>query len=1021
MVTPNANPISALRDGDWRAAAPITRLCSWLGTIFHVLFLLALLIEARPLAAAAGAGLPSGVPGYGIDIWREPEGLPQSRIRAIVQTHDGYLWLGTDGGAVRFNGASFRAFTVETGSLKDNEVWALQEDDEHALWIGTYGGGLTRFKDGRFRTFTTADGLPDDVVTHIEKDASGDLWIATARGFSRYSHGRFTRIEAPGGSTGVARDAICARSPGSVYVATGSQVLRYSDGGFQPLAGIVGKGDGSIERLACAIDSSLWIGFSSGVVKNWKNGAVATFRPHPGPSIPISLLYEDPSGGVWAATGRTIYRLRNGRFERLPLQDERTSFSKVYSMYVDREGSIWVGLLSNGLARLRVKPLSALPAPQGLPNDIARSVFEDRRGDVWVGNSNGFGQYRAGMLVSYTKLPEGRSGPVWSFAEDPQGRLWIAAGRDLLLREEGRLTDFPGWRPSSAIAVIYRDAVGGMWVGTDWDGLYQWTGRDFRNYRTQDGLAGNRIRALLRDRQGALWISAVGAGVSRFFQGTFTNFGTAAGLAGNRVHAIHEDVDGTLWFATRGGLSRLRDGKFFSYTSASGLLVNFVYSILDDGLGNFWFSSSQGLFKVSKADLADFAAGRIRKVTSVSYGVRDGMRTRAGNVGNQPVAWKTTDGSLLFSTLEGVVVVTPNRLTASSYVPPVYIESVSVNRQKQQTGGEPSLPVGAGEVEINYTALSYLNPEKVRYKYMLTGFDADWVDAGDRSFAYYANLPPGDFRFRVIAGSVDGQWNQQGASFAFHLQPRFYNTRLFWGVCAAVLLLIAWLLYRLRIYEIKATYLAVLAERHRISQDLHDTFAQNLAGIALQLDSITMQLEEIPPGVKSRLDEACVLTRYSLAEARRAVSDLRSDELEGAELTAALPEIASRLVGGGGVRTVVTVAGTPQQLSPVARKAVVRIFQEAMANALKHAHAETIEIQLRYENEGLVLAVRDDGRGFDAASAIPLTVGHYGLTGMRERAERIGGRMTLTSAPGLGTELAIFVPFAECADTQAAL
>jgi signal transduction histidine kinase len=268
---------------------------------------------------------------------------------------------------------------------------------------------------------------------------------------------------------------------------------------------------------------------------------------------------------------------------------------------------------------------------------------------------------------------------------------------------------------------------------------------------------------------------------------------------------------------------------------------------------------------------------------------------------------------------------------------------------------------------------------------------------------------------------VDGQWNQQGASFAFHLQPRFYQTRLFWGVCAGVVLLIAWLLYRLRIHEIKATYSAVLAERHRISQDLHDTFAQNLAGIALQLDSITMPLEEIPPGVKSRLDEACVLTRYSLAEARRAVSDLRSDELEGAELTAALPEIASRLAGGGGVRTVVTVAGTPQQLSPVARKAVVRIFQEAMANALKHAHAETIEIQLRYEKEGLVLAVRDDGRGFDAASAIPLTVGHYGLTGMRERAERIGGRMTITSAPGHGTELAIFVPFAECAGTQAAL
>jgi signal transduction histidine kinase/ligand-binding sensor domain-containing protein len=966
-----------------------------------------------PLARSAGPGLPPGNPSYGIDFWREAEGLPQSRVRTIVQTHDGYIWLGTDGGAVRFNGASFTAFTVETGSLKDNEVWALQEDDEHALWIGTFGGGLTRLKDGRFRTFSTADGLPDDIVTRIEKDSSGDLWIATASGFSRYSHGRFTRIEAPAGSTGATRDTICARSPQRVFVATASQVFHLSGGGWEPLGGIVQKGDGAIEKLTCAADDSLWIGFGNGAIKNWKNGQVDAFTPQSGQPAQITLLYEDPTGGVWAASGRTMYRLRNGRFEQVRLEDERRDLSTVYSMHVDREGSIWVGLQSNGLGRLRVKQISTLPAPEGVPDEIARCVFQDLRGDVWVGASSGFDRYREGRLLSHTSLPEGRSGPVRSFAEDPQGRLWIAAGRDLLLLDRGRLTGFPGWRASSDITAIYKDPLGGMWVGSDWDGLYQWTGQAFRNYRTQDGLAGNRVRALLRDRQGALWITAIGAGVSRFFQGKFTNYGTGAGLAGNRVYAIHEDENGTLWFATRNGLTRLKDGKFFSYTSASGLLVDFVYSILDDGLGNFWFSSAQGLFKVGKTELADFADGRVKKVASVSYGVRDGMKTRACNVGNQPIAWKTTDGLLLFSSLKGAVVVAPSRLTSNSYVPPVHIESVSVNRRKQPLDREPSLPVGAGEVEIDYAALSYLNPEKVRYKYMLAGFDADWVDAGDRRFAYYANLPPGPFRFHVIAAGVDGQWNQQGAYFGFRLQPRFYQTRLFWGAAATALLLIAWLFFRLRMHDLKARYSAVLAERHRISQDIHDTFAQNLAGIALQLDSVAMQLEEIPPGVRSRLDEACNLTRYSLAEARRTLSDLRSDELEGAELTVALPEIAKRLVGGSAVRTAMHVAGTPQRLNPVTRKTLIRIFQEAMANALKHAHAASIDIQLRYEEAGLVLAVRDDGRGFDAERAIPLTVGHYGLTGMRERAERIGGRMTLTSAPGQGTELVIFAPFAE--------
>jgi signal transduction histidine kinase len=287
------------------------------------------------------------------------------------------------------------------------------------------------------------------------------------------------------------------------------------------------------------------------------------------------------------------------------------------------------------------------------------------------------------------------------------------------------------------------------------------------------------------------------------------------------------------------------------------------------------------------------------------------------------------------------------------------------------------------------------------------------VDAGDRRFAYYANLPPGPFRFHVIAAGVDGQWNQDGAYFGFRLQPRYYQTRLFWGAAASAVLLIAWLFFRLRMHDLKARYSAVLAERHRISRDIHDTFAQNLAGIALQLDSVTMQLEEIPPGVRSRLDEACNLTRYSLAEARRTLTDLRSDELEGTELTIALPEIAKRLVGGAAVRTAMHVAGTPQRLGPVTEKALIRIFQEALANALKHSHAGSIDIQLRYEEAGLVLAVKDDGRGFDAERAIPLAVGHYGLTGMRERAERIGGHMTLTSAPGQGTELVISVPFAE--------
>ena len=339
--------------------------------------LLGLTLLGSANARPAGVGTRPATPNYGIDFWREAEGLPQSRFRAIVQTRDGYIWLGTDNGVVRFNGASFTAFTVETGSLKDNEVWALQEDNEGALWIGTYGGGLTRLKDGAFKTFTTADGLPDDVVTHIDKDSAGNLWISTPGALCRYSHGVFVNFTKSDGLPGNNVGAICARSPDAVFAATASRVLRFSKVGFEPLKGVVTDQDGAVEKLVCASDGSLWIGFSNAVIKRWKAGELTTYSPKHSHTPQVTALYEDPSGGIWAAFEQRLHKLTNGAFEPVVLDDDKTDLGIVYSMYADREGSIWVGFQSNGLGRLRVKQFSTLTARDGLPNDSARSIFQD--------------------------------------------------------------------------------------------------------------------------------------------------------------------------------------------------------------------------------------------------------------------------------------------------------------------------------------------------------------------------------------------------------------------------------------------------------------------------------------------------------------------------------------------------------------------------------------------------------------------------------------------------------------------
>jgi len=969
-------------------------------------------VSARPVPCALIAPRTSPQPGlrqqnasYGVDFWREAEGFAQSRVRAIVQTRDGYMWLGTDGGLVRFNGESFTAFTTQTGALKDNEVWALQEDDQGGLWIGTYGGGLTLLKDGRFRTFSTAEGLPDDVVVSLAKDRQGNVWVVTPQGLARGSHGVFRRVTPADGLPEARVLAVCGAASKGVVAATRNGVYGSVDGRFEslPTAGDLGVP----QRLACGSDGSLWIGYRSGAIEQRKGGVSKVFGAVENGGGQVNHLYEDPHGGVWAVLGRRIAKLRNGAFETVPVEGGAAGLGPVYTLCMDREGGVWLGLRSNGLARLRTRQLATLSVEDGLPDDRTLAVFEDGSGDVWVGTADGLAQCHNGRFATRTGVNGSHLGDVRSIAEDSMGTLWISTGKDLLWMKHGRFVPVPNWAGVPEIEVIYKDAAGRMWIATDGAGLFLYSGGVFRNFRTADGLAGDHVRAIVGDRRGALWISASGKGVSRYFDGKFTTFTTRDGLAGDRVVAIHEDEEGALWFATRRGLSRLKDGVFFTWRE-SGLPTDFVYSIIDDGSGNFWFSSAQGIFKAAKRELREFAAGRLKKIVSVAYGEKDGMKTRAGNVGNQPVALRTAGGQLLFTSMKGLVVVDPDRLVPDTFVPPVYIEKVIVNKQDQPPGRYLQVPLGAGEIEIHYAAPCYSEPGKLRFRYLLEGFDRDWIDAGGRRFTYYANLSPGSYRFRVAAGKTDGAWRESAAAFSFYLKPPFYRTPLFAGIAVLFAMLCGWLMYWLRMRGLKARYSAVLAERNRISRDIHDTLAQNLAGIALQLDAVHMQLPEVNTALHERLDEACNLTRYSLAEARRAISDLRSDGLDCPELSAALPEIAQRVAGG--LQTRVVVTGTPRKLNPTMESNLLRIFREALANAVKHAHARTLDVELRYQPGSLALRVRDDGRGFDLQGLPAAGGGHYGLIGMRERAERIGGRLTLNSRPGEGTEMLVEVP-----------
>jgi ligand-binding sensor domain-containing protein/two-component sensor histidine kinase len=981
--------------------------------ISRVLLLSLLLIIIFPLnAVAISPGKTTSEENtlrYGISFWREAEGLPQSRIRAITQTRDGYLWLGTDNGVVRFNGTSFTAFTVETGCLKDNEVWSLLEDNEGGLWIGTYGGGLTLYRKGQFTTFTSADGLPDDVILQLDKDAEGNIWMATPSGVGFYSRGVFTQFTTGEGVSNQYINAINAHSPQGIFAGSGNKLYRFLNGKFNLTSNIVDESDGVIEQLLSGSDGSLWLNFSNAVIKKWKDSVITTYSRKQNLTSHVTALYEDSNRILWAALDSGLMQLRDEKFESVPLDQKAGRLGVIYSLFGDLEGNLWLGLQANGLGRLHLNELSTISIDNGLNNESTRTVFQDSEGTIWIGTANGFSTYRNGIITNYPNLEGKKLAPVRSIAEDNEGNIWIASGESLLLMKKDKLTRFPEWKGKFEIEVIYKDELGRMWIGTDGDGLFQYRDGKFINFQTQDGLASNHVRGILSDNQGNLWISCFRRGISKYSDGKFTSLTTSDGLAGNRVLALYQDDEGALWFATREGLSRFKDGKFFNYSAESGLLTGFIYTILDDGKGNFWFSCAKGLFRVAKSELKEFAEGKRNKIISVEYGVRDGMQTRAFNVGNQPAAWKAADGSLMFCSLKGLVIVNLDRISTSNFIPPVYIEKVLINREKFSLETRPQVPIGTGEVEIQFAALSYNSPEKLRFKYKLDGFDDEWIDAGTRRSAYYTNLPPGAYHFRVMAGNIEGKWNEEGAGFDFYLNPRFYQTGWFAGLMIATVLLIVTLLYRFHLAELKARYSAVLAERRRIAIEIHDTFAQNLAGIALQLDSVSMELAD-PDGTQESIDQACNLIRYSLSEARRAVSDLHSDELENRELITVLPEITNKMAANSKSRVNLKISGVPRKLNPAIEKNLLRIFQETLSNAIKHAEAEIIEIELNYGTESLKLNFRDDGKGFDTGK-IMLEVGHYGLIGIRERVKRIGGHLILRSHPEEGTEVNIEIPF----------
>jgi signal transduction histidine kinase/streptogramin lyase len=729
--------------------------------------------------------------------------------------------------------------------------------------------------------------------------------------------------------------------------------------------------------------------------------------------------HEDGEGNLWVVTGGNELRVVS-RGEVRRVTADALPGGVIGALYADREGNLWVGS-SSGLTRLKRQAFTSYTTAGGLSNETAWTVFEDSRGDVWVGTNGGVQRLRGGRFDVYGERDGMATSGALSVAEEAGGRLWFASTLGLTSYEGGRFRAYGRGEGllSENVRGVLVDRAGRLWVGS-LGGLQLFEGGRFTaSYTTAEGLSHNNVLFVYEDRGGDIWVGTP-SGLNRLRGGRFEVFTTNEGLGSNIVVGAHEASDGSLWFATvGGGLARFGAGRFSAVTPAAGLGDDTVTAILEDDAGNLWMGSTRGVLRARLAELNAVADGAARAFTCVAYGKSDGLPTTDCSGGTQPAGWRTRDGRLWFPTSKGVAVVDPAGLGRNATPPPVVVEGLVVDREARPLAGEVELQPGSRAVEFHFTALSFVDPSKVRFRYRLEGFEREWVDAGARREAFYTNLPPGRYRFRVVAANDDGVWNEEGAAVAFRLRPYFYQTLWFYLLCALALAAMMWGVHLLRVRQLRREFAAVLQERNRIARELHDTLAQGFTSVSIQLEAVSAKLGGgAADAAREHLNQARLLVRSSLAEARRSVRDLRSELLDGGGgLADALTAVARQLTSGTDVRAEVSVGGAPRPLPEPVEKNLLRVGQEALTNAVRHSGAARVRLRLDYDADRVRLGVSDDGRGFDTsngrANGGDGDGGGFGLKGMRERVAQLGGRLTIESRPGAGTEVTAIVPVSD--------
>ena len=668
--------------------------------------------------------------------------------------------------------------------------------------------------------------------------------------------------------------------------------------------------------------------------------------------------------------------------------------------------------------RVSKELITTYSTADGLRHNEVYPLLKARNSDIWVGTTQGLSLFRNGSFAGNPL--KGFKEIVQSFWEDRSGRLWIGAWGFLHRYENGRLKSLTHLLGGEAqVFAIREDRVGAVWVGTH-RGLFKFEGdRVTAHYTTRDGLPNDDVKAIHESADGVLWFGTYG-GLAKFKDGQFTSYTTAQGLTGNRVRSLYEDADAALWVGTYDdGLSRFRDGRFFSYRMEQGLYNNGVFQILEDRRGYFWIGCNKGIYRVSRRELDDLAEGRISRVSSVAFGKQDGMLNTECNGGRQPAGLVSEDGRLWFPTMGGVAVIDPEAARLNPKPPPVKIESITLERSLVDFHNGVRVGPGQRDLEINYTGLSLLKSEQVKFKYKLEGLDADWVDVGTRRVAYFPYLPPGNYTFRVIAANSDGVWNNEGAALDIFVATPFYRAWWFIALVALSLAGIAALIFQRRFAALRARQAAQEAfsrqliesqerERKRIAAELHDSLGQNLL-IVKNWALVGLNTLNGDNPAREHLTEISETTSQAIEEVREIAHNLRPYQLERLGLTNTLEFMMRQIRNSSDMEFTVELENVDGLLSPESEINLYRIVQELINNVIKHSDAAEAWLSIKRTADGARIICRDNGKGFDPAAAARSRQSGMGLSGLAERVRILGGRYTIESAPGKGTMASVTV------------